>query len=398
MVNNKSDIKKRICIISFSNVEKDIRVQREIEMARMHFEVTVLGYGAWEPYEHVRYLQMLKTPRTKIYLVLYACKLILGRIFPKIYDAVYWGKKEYKIALALLKEGDFDLVHANDWDSLPVAVKAAQNANFHLLFDAHEFSPEQEAHTLFGKIIIKPYRNYLFSKYLKRADKVITVSAGIQDLFFQYFGIKSELIMNASAYEQFPFSSTDEYKISIIHHGIAVRGRRIEDMIRMISLTNERFTLYLMLVEKSDKKYVPYLKKFAQKRAPGRVVFIPSVGETKVLDAISAFDIGLPFLKASQKNILNALPNKFFQYIMAGLAIIVPPLPAMAEIIKREGIGCVAQSIDAKAVANMLNSLDRKKIDAYKRDSLGLAKRMNAEIEMDKLLTIYKELLVDLTK
>ena len=134
MVNIKSDTKKRICIISFSNIEKDIRVQREIEMARMHFEVTVLGYGAWEPYDNVRYLQMLKTPRTKIYLVLYACKLILGRVFPKIYNAVYWGKKEYEIALALLKESDFDLVHANDWDSLPVAAKAAQNANFHLLF------------------------------------------------------------------------------------------------------------------------------------------------------------------------------------------------------------------------------------------------------------------------
>ena len=45
-------------------------------------------------------------------------------------------------------------MHANDWDSLPVAAKAAQNADFHLLFDAHEFSPEQEADTLFGKIII----------------------------------------------------------------------------------------------------------------------------------------------------------------------------------------------------------------------------------------------------
>ena len=149
-----------------------------------------------------------------------------------------------------------------------------------------------------------------------------------------------------------------------------------------------------MLVERHDKKYVRFLKRFAQKRAPGRVVFIPSVDEVKVLDAINAFDIGLPFLKASQKNIFNALPNKFFQYIMAGLAIIVPPLPAMAELINREEIGCVAQSEEPKIVANMLNKLESERIDAYKRNSLGLAKRMNAEIEMDKLLTMYKELLV----
>ena len=279
-----------------------------------------------------------------------------------------------------------------------MTAKAKINNSPKLLFDAHEFSPEQEADTLFGKVFIKPYRNYLFNQYLKRVDKVITVSTGIQNLYFKHFGINSELILNASVYEQFHYSPTDENRISIIHHGNAVRNRCIEEMIRMISLTDERFTLYLMLVERSDKKYVPYLKRFAQKRAPGRVVFIPSVDETKVLDAISAFDIGLPFLMASQKNILNALPNKFFQYVMAGLAIIIPPLPAMAEIIKREGIGWVAQSINARSVAKKLNKLNSKKINVYKMRSLGLAKRMNAEIEMDKLLTIYRELLVDKNK
>ena len=71
---------------------------------------------------------------------------------------------------------------------------------------------------------------------------------------------------------------------------------------------------------------------------------------------------------------------------------------SMAEIIKREGIGCVAQSIDARAVANMLNKLDSRIIDVYKIRSLELAKRMNAEIEMDKLLAMYQEFLVDNNK
>ena len=153
-----------------------------------------------------------------------------------------------------------------------------------------------------------------------------------------------------------------------------------------------------MLVERADKKYIPNLKKLAQKIAPGKVIFVPPVDPDKILDEICAFVIGLPLLKASQKSYLHALPNKFFHYIMAGLAIAVPPLPAMAEIIKREGIGCVAKSIDAKAVADMLNKLDRKQINIYKRRSLELAKHMNAEVEMDKLLTIYRELLVDRNK
>ncbi|MCD6577569.1 MAG: glycosyltransferase [Anaerolineaceae bacterium] len=395
MKNKKPNNKKRICIISFSNIGKDIRVLREIEMARTHFKVTVLGYGAWEPYDHVQYIQVPKTLRTKKYLFLYAAKLILGRIFPKIYNNLFWSKEEHKNTLAFLKEGDFDLVHANDWDSLPVAVKAKKNNLPKILFDAHEYSPEQGADKILGKMFLKPYRSYLFEQYLKSADKVITVSNGLQDLYFQHFGIKSDLIMNACVYKQFHFSSTGENKFSIIHHGDANRGRYIEEMIRMIALTDERFTLYLMLVERSDKKYVAYLKRFAQRKVPGRVVFVPPVAEAKVLDTVSTFDIGLPLLKASQKSYFNALPNKFFHYIMAGLAIVVPPLPAMAEIIIKEGVGCVAQSMEPEAVANLLNKLDSKKINDYKRHSLELAKRMNAEIEMKKLHRIYQELLVN---
>ena len=393
MINKKSAKKKKVCIISFSNIGSDIRVQREIEMARKHFEITVIGYGDWEPPGNVRYVQMRRTPRTKKYLFSYALGLILARFFPKLYDTTYWQKKEYETARVLLEEGDFDLVHANDWDTLPLSVKAAEKSNFRLLFDAHEFSPEQETDKFLGKIFIKPYRHFLFNKYLNNTDTVITVSPGIQDLLMNHYGIKSELIMNACFYKQYPFSSIDKNKISIIHHGIAVKGRRIEDMIRVIALVKDRFTLYLMLVERSDKKYIPYLKKLAGNIAPGRVVFLSPVDPEKVLDAVSAYDIGLPLLSASQLSYLNALPNKFFHYIMTGLAIVVPPLPAMAEIVEREGIGCVAESIDIEAVANLLNQLDLNKIDGYKRRSLELAKRMNAEVEMNKLLTIYQKLL-----
>lgn len=395
MVNKKRNNKKRICIISFSNIENDIRVQREIEMARKHFELTVIGYGDWGSPDKVRYLQVPRTLRTVKYIFAYALGLIFGRFFPILYDSLYWQKKEYRTAVEILEGGDFDLVHANDWDSLPLAVKGAKKSNLRLLFDAHEFSPEQEADTLFGKLFIRSYRNYLFKRYLNKTNKVITVSPGIQNLLFQHYGVESELIMNASVYKKFQFSPADENTLSVIHHGIAIRGRRIEDMIRLISLTDNRFTLYLMLVERFDKKYVPKLKTLTREIAPGRVVFLPPVDQDKVLDVVSAFDIGLPLVSASQKSYLNALPNKFFHYITAGLAVVVPPLPAMAEIIEQEEIGCVAKSIDNKAVAKTLNDLDSNRIDDYKRNSLKLAKRLNAEIEMNKLLTIYQELLID---
>lgn len=393
MINKNQYPKKKICILSFSDIKNDIRILREIQMASKHYKVTVIGYGAWEPRKNVEFVQLDKNPRDVLYLILYASKLILGRFFPKFYDRSFWGKKEYGIACKMLRERDFDLVHANDWDSLPVAVEAARISDFRLLFDAHEFSPAQEAYHLFGKLFIKPYRDYLLRKYLIEADKVITVSSGLQDLHSKYYNVESDLIMNAASYKQFDRSQTDENKISIIHHGIATKGRYIEEMIKMISLADKRFVLYLMLVETHDRKYVSNLKKIANRIASGRVVFLPPVKPNEVLDAVSAYDIGLPLLKASQRSYFYALPNKFFHYIMAGLAIIVPPLPCMAEIIKKENIGEIAPSTDPRNVANTLNSLDVGTINKFKKNSLKLAKQMNAEIEMEKLHSIYKELM-----
>jgi hypothetical protein len=77
---------------------------------------------------------------------------------------------------------------------------------------------------------------------------------------------------------------------------------------------------------------------------------------------------------------------------MAGLAIIVSPQPMMAEIVRQNDIGLVSRDQSPESMAALLDSLSAKKIDEFKRHSLELAKTMNAEIEMDKLMKIYADL------
>ena len=74
---------------------------------------------------------------------------------------------------------------------------------------------------------------------------------------------------------------------------------------------------------------------------------------------------------------------------MAGLAIIVPPLPAMAEIVNQYEIGKVSKTQSPKSVALLLNSLTTKEIRRYKQNALEAAKTFNAENEMKKLERIY---------
>lgn len=54
MENNK------ICILSFSPIAIDRRVLREIKAASDQFEITVIGYGNWQPPDYVNYIELKK--------------------------------------------------------------------------------------------------------------------------------------------------------------------------------------------------------------------------------------------------------------------------------------------------------------------------------------------------
>lgn len=386
-------MKKTVCIISFSEISRDSRVLREIEMARRHFKVHVIGYGAWQPPQGVRFSRLEKNTRSFSYLAKYYLLLISGRLAPQAYNAAFWLKPEYRQAADLIRQGSFDLIHANDWDSLPVAVEGAARTDTRILFDAHEFSPEQESNRPAWRVFVKPFKSYLFRRYLDKADRMITVSSGIRDLYTRQFRLTPQIILNTTAYQNTQFHPVRYDKINIVHHGHAIPGRYLEEMVRMIALTDNRYQLNFVLVSKDDDQYIQKLKKLAQSVAPNKVVFWEPVPTSEIINFIQRFDLGLPLLRVRQINHTNSLPNKFFDFIMAGLGILVSPLPSMMEVITANDIGKISASQTAADMAAMVNALSVEEINKFKRNSLKLAKVFNAEREMDKLLLIYRSLL-----
>jgi len=383
---------QKICILSFSEIKRDSRVLREIQSCQDQYHTYVIGYGDWQPPENVEYCQLSKNKRNFHFLARYFFWLILGRIFPPLYMRAFWLKREYRRAVQLMDEREFDLVHANDWDALPAAVEANSSGKMRILFDAHEFSPEQEAERLLWRIFIKPFKAFLLHKYLPQAAEMITVSPGIRDLYQQEFQSNPGIILNAPNYQKTTHHKADPEKIQIVHHGYAIRGRHLEEMIRLMGLTDERYDLNFIFVEK-DLGYIAELKQLAQTIAPQRINFWKALEPEHVTAFIQRFDLGFPFLKAPNKNIQNALPNKFFDFIMAGLGIIVPGLPAMGEIVSQNKNGVVMDTQSIHEIAGELNSLTIAEINQFKRNSLRLAKEFNAEKEMRKLQRIYRELL-----
>jgi glycosyltransferase involved in cell wall biosynthesis len=385
--------KKQVCILSFSNIARDGRVLRQINfISNAGFKVDVIGNGNWIAPSGVKYYELQKSKISPLSNFLDLIFLLLGRVTPKFWEIVFWRKKEYLQAKDLLVQQDYDLIHANDWDALPVACFAYKISGVPILFDAHEYTLEQERDVFRKKFLRKPYQKYFLKTYGDYFAKMVTVSEGIRGLYAKNFGWDSQVVRNVPGYKKHKFRKVNPNHIKLIHHGGAIKGRNIESLIQLMSNLDKRFYLYLMLVQ-SNLAYFNKLKTFAQITSPDRIVFLNPVTPDQISDAINEYDIGIHLMKADNLNHYHALPNKLFEFIMAGLTIATYPLPDMAKLIQDNNIGFVSQEQTEKSMAKAINDLEISEIEFYKSNSLKLAKELNAETEMDKLIKIYNEIL-----
>jgi hypothetical protein len=98
--------------------------------------------------------------------------------------------------LSISGRSNYDLIHANDWNSLPIA-SAARNSKTRVLFDAHEYTPGQFTQHFTGRYLKSPYFEYMLRTYSKNVDKIVTVSEGIANLYKSNFGWNVDVVRNA---------------------------------------------------------------------------------------------------------------------------------------------------------------------------------------------------------
>lgn len=146
-------------------------------------------------------------------------------------------------------------------------------------------------------------------------------------------------------------------------------------MIDLMQHLDDRFHLDLMLVEQ-DAATMAALRK----RAAGhpRIRFIPPVAMHQIAVHTNAYDIGLFLLPPTNFNYLHALPNKFFEFMQARLAIAVGPSPEMKALVEMHGCGVVSPSFEPTDLARVIGALTHADIEAMKHASDRASRRFNA--------------------
>ncbi len=285
----------RVLVLAFSDLARDPRVHRQLRFLAPLHQVTAAGW-ADPQIDGVRFVPLAPRPKPLPRKLLAAVRLLAGR-----FDAYTWNRSEVLDCRTRLAGIEADVVVANDIDALPVALALFPGAR--VLFDAHEYAPLEFEDRLFFRVFQQRLRAWQCRTFIPRAAAMTTVCESIAEAYERDTGMRAEIVLNAPDYEPLPPTDTSARggppgSIRLVHHGAAIRSRRIEAMIRTLRLLDPRFTLDLYLTG-GDTAYFDELRREAG--GDERVRFNDPVPMRELPRVLNAYDVGLFLLEPTNR-------------------------------------------------------------------------------------------------
>jgi glycosyltransferase involved in cell wall biosynthesis len=284
----------------------------------------------------------------------------------------------------VLQEFGPDIVIVHDPEWLPYLVD--KKIEYKLVYNAHEYHPlEFDGDPQWMRTRGCSYYQ-LYKTCLPHVDILVNVCESIAKICRQEFGKESLVIPNASRYHpSLKANKVDGSHVKIIHHGLALRERRLEIMVEAAKRLGGRFTLDLMLVP-SEKAYFEQLSNLV--RTVPNVGIIDPVPYFDIAPFANQYDIGMYNLPPLSYNNRVALPNKVFEFLQARLCLVVSPSVEMARLVQRYNVGVVADGFDAAAFYEAIKRLDVETIENCKRNSALAAVEESAEKYLSEFVRV----------
>lgn len=361
-------MKPRLLILCFSPLRRDPRVLRQIALLRDSYDVSTCGFGL-APDGVTEHFEIPDSstgwwPSD----VRFAGALLMGRQFERFYR----NEPRVRKALSLIQRGAFDVIIANDLNTVPLAALLEPTKGFHV--DLHEWEPRLPGAGFNWKVMGLPYLRWQLRR-VRAAESVSTVCQGIADRYRRDYGINSDVVMNASSYMELEPSSSQS-PLRLVHSGGANPARRIDLMIDAMRGV-ENMTLDLMLMS-TGTGTVEALKAHA-KDVPN-VRFRDPVPINDLVPTLQQYDVGIFLLPPTNFNYEMALPNKLFEYVQARLAVVISPSPEMMRVVNEHGLGVVAADFTAESFRQAIRSLTPENVGRYKANSHAAAYPLSAEV------------------
>jgi hypothetical protein len=334
----------RILIISPSDISRDPRVLRHVEVAKEFGAVTTCGYGE-DSIPGTSHLQI--SPNVRF---LPRNLFTLSLIKLHLHSWAARRSQFYIEAKSLLGEHVefFDAVIVNDVHALQVIADLFPADR--IWADMHEYAPLEGEHDWRWRLLYRRHIKFLCQVNLSKPKVVTSVGQVICDRYTNELNRPVVLLRNSSPYSprlrEVSTSLNGATPISLVHVGVSIRARKLENMIDAVK-GKEGIQLTLFLLP-TDVVYHSELLEICSQTS--NVEMREPIPVSSIISEISKFDAGIVTIPPTSFNYENCLPNKLFQYLQARLPIITGPIPEIARIVEEEGIGTVSEGFDPDSI------------------------------------------------
>jgi len=289
-----------------------------------------------------------------------------------------------------------DLIHVHDLPMLKAGVKLKQKLNVPLIYDMHEFYPEQDCLTPLQQ---KKLRN-TESKNIKYTDVRITVNPMLADEISKTYNntdikvIQNAMIIDPDFHNRQYDKFREEYSIKkdeiiLLYQGWISPDRNLQNLVKGLAQVEKPIKLVFMGYGGFKEELESISRNIHIK---DKVVFVPSKTQAELLSYTASADIGIiPYPSKLDPNTKYASPNKLYEFIAARLPIICNNLPFVKTLVEDNCFGMSFEMNSPEAFANAINNFPYNQLNEFRKNIELKGVNFLWESEAPKLLEIYNK-------
>ncbi len=298
---------------------------------------------------------------------------------------LFYAEYNLRILFYLLFQ-KINIICAIDLDTIIPCYTISKLKKIKRVYDAHELFTELK------EVITRPsiQRVWLWveRKLVPKFKNGYTVSEGISKEFQHRYGVNYETIRNMPLLKEL-FTIPQKEKF-IIYQGAVNEARGFESLIPAMKMVDCR------LVICGDGNFMTQLKELIKENNLGdKVELRGMLGPDELLSISQQAYIGVAVAENEGMNQYLALPNKFFDYLHAGLPQITMKFPEYLKINQQYKVALLIHDLHPLTIAQALNNLLNDDVlhKELHNNCLKARKELNWQNEEKKLLSFYQSLI-----
>lgn len=283
------------------------------------------------------------------------------------------------------------VINAHALSVLPFAIFAKYFLKALVVYDAHELETEQSA----GLTLRKRLSKWLEKKLIHKVDMMLVVSESIADWYVAEYDIsRPVVVLNAPKRRGLKTNNHFREQLAIGDEQIILLYQGGLFAERGVQLILDAFKA------RSDNKIVGVfmgygeleqdIKNAASER--NNIFFFPAVPPQVVLEYTSSADMGIHLIQNTCLNHDYCMPNKLFEYSMAGLPVLVSNMKDMSELVLKNNMGAVISDFSAKGINQAIDEFLNQNLTIMKKNAYNMASENSWEIQEQAMLGAYKKM------